>query len=92
MGQHGQGDMPVPALPFPHFILVQPYLPLGLLKALLDGPTNTATLTSSSRLVSAGPKQTYQASSSGRAMLRRASSQYPLPGSFRGRIATLVQS
>ena len=38
MGQHGQGDVLVPALPFPHFILVQPNLPFGLLKALLDGP------------------------------------------------------
>ena len=32
VGQHRQGDVPVPALPFAHFILVQPNLPLGLLK------------------------------------------------------------
>ena len=38
VGQHRQGDVPVPAVPPPHLVLVQSHLPLGLLKTLLYGP------------------------------------------------------
>ena len=41
-GQHGQGDVPAPAVPLAHFILVQPYLAFGLLKAFLDGPAGAS--------------------------------------------------
>src|SRR5664279_2215929 len=38
MGQHGQRDVPIPALPVAHFVGVQPAFALGSLKALLDQP------------------------------------------------------
>ena len=41
MGSHDQRDMPVPAVPGPHFVLIQAQLRLGFLKAAFDGPTGT---------------------------------------------------
>ena len=38
MGQHGQGDVAVPADPRAHFVLIQPDLVLGRFEATLDGP------------------------------------------------------
>ena len=38
MRQHGQRDVPVPARPGAHLVLVQSGLALGLLKAALDPP------------------------------------------------------
>jgi len=37
MRHHRQGDMPIPAVPEAHLILIQLRLPFGLLHALLDG-------------------------------------------------------
>lgn len=38
MGEHGQGDVPVPAVVATHFVLAQTALVLGSLEALLDRP------------------------------------------------------
>ena len=38
MGQHGQGDMPVPADPQTHLVLVQPHLLFGFLEGVFDDP------------------------------------------------------
>src|SRR5271166_3413477 len=38
MGQHGQGDVPVPALPVANLVVIQSALALGSLKGVLDLP------------------------------------------------------
>ena len=38
MGQHGQGDVPAPADPQAHLILIQPHLLFGLLEDIFDDP------------------------------------------------------
>src|SRR5664280_84116 len=38
MGQHGQRDVPIPALPVAHFVVVQPAFAFSCLKALFDQP------------------------------------------------------
>ena len=38
VGQHGQGDVAIPALPVAHFVMVQPALAFGSLEGLLDLP------------------------------------------------------
>jgi hypothetical protein len=37
-GQHGQSDMPIPALPVPDFVVVQPTLAFGHLESDFNGP------------------------------------------------------
>ena len=66
VGQHRQGDVPVPAIPAAHLVLVKahPRLRGGRLCPLASSKHSSmahlvpATLTSSPRLVSAGPKHT----------------------------------
>ena len=38
MGQHGQRDVPIPALPVAHFVVVQPAFAFSCLKGLFDQP------------------------------------------------------
>src|SRR5271166_3075400 len=38
MGQHGQRDVPIPALPVAHFVVVPPAFAFSCLKGLLDQP------------------------------------------------------
>lgn len=44
VGRHRQRDMPVPAVPAAHFILVQPDFPLGCLETLFDHPAHAGHL------------------------------------------------
>ena len=36
--QHGQGDVPIPALPVPDFVMIQSALAFGHLESAFDGP------------------------------------------------------
>lgn len=38
MGQQAERDMPMPAVPAPHLILIQPNFPFGPIEAFLDHP------------------------------------------------------
>ena len=38
VGQHGQGDVAIPALPVAHLVMIEPALALGGLEGLLDLP------------------------------------------------------
>lgn len=55
MGEHGQGDVPVPGMPFADPVVVQAALVLGGLEAFLDRPPGAGDcVTTCSRLIAAG--------------------------------------
>ena len=94
VGQHRQGDVHLVTRPshLDETLLIQGHLSLGV-KAFLYGPAHPGrTLRIPSGWFSAYAKAQVASRSSGLAMLRLTSSQWPSPGSLRGRISTTAQS